>query len=726
MKELGRRDVRSAIIVDFVLEGKCDLTMWCFLGKFAKRKSLKPDLFRQAVTKAQTSPRKSRGSSPAKSSVKATRVEVEPAKQTDAFKELNETPSRTAFEILEKDSSRPAFETAIREDISLAQDGPSQEDVREAMRSLSPDSVAEYDDDSGWEDLKEDQNSMHNNSAVSNISEEKEGIADGNPDFEGFPISSESDKLIDCNEDPETLEHNPGANNIMYPSPIKLRTGDDGQIKVHSTANEDLQEVTTSPLKEDERHERTARPDMSASESDEDDEVDITEISTAEDFAELSTNGLPQMDHHNDLGTRMTGNDVEEAQKIQFVEPPHDEIASPFQSSGNEVDLDQDVEGIQGSYTKQGKSPAKSGRLSHEHLESNTTCGNKEDELANAGEGSQISELMEQQDDKFPASGLPSLRDDPDTVQVESIPCCQADELSANSPDQSPKPIVNLPASSAAPSQADKVEQELVINSTELSAALSTRTTRSGARFSDDTNLLKDFLSRAQARKLAKDSKIPAQARIETSPRRSPRKALAEIDRNSPSPQKPKDLATRPGTPPGKQRLDAFTFDDVDELTAEPMSCRRSNRTRLPTASKAPPGAPSFIPVRRADGTDPVVLQKSVAQDLAIQTRANTRRNKGQSKPPNVALQILTTGAMETTANRVIRDNGKTVGWDEKLVYYQGTQEVVEEEVKDEKRPRVRRLRGLGASNGTPAPKRVVDSGIPHGTPGPRRRGKGG
>ena len=78
------------------------------------------------------------------------------------------------------------------------------------------------------------------------------------------------------------------------------------------------------------------------------------------------------------------------------------------------------------------------------------------------------------------------------------------------------------------------------------------------------------------------------------------------------------------------------------------------------------------------------------------------------------------------TANRVhARENCKSVGWDEKLVYYQGAKEAtVEEEEKEEKRPKVRRLRGLGASNGTPAPKRVVDSGIPQGIPAPRRRGK--
>lgn len=264
----------------------------------------------------------------------------------------------------------------------------------------------------------------------------------------------------------------------------------------------------------------------------------------------------------------------------------------------------------------------------------------------------------------------------------------------------------------------------------EAIAAMPVKTTRSGARFSDDTNLLKDFLNRAQAKKMVKDIKKPANAPPPVSPRRSPRKALTELTSNSPSPQKPKDLANRPGTPPGKQRLDAFSFDDVDELTEEPTSCRRSTRTRLPAPAKAPPGAPSFIPVRRADGTDAVVLQKSMAQELAVQTRANTRRNKGQSKPPSLALQNLTAETVEMSSTRMhAHENSKSVGWDERLVYYSqpnhpNAAEEEGKEEKEEKRPKGRRLRGLGAANRTAGSRRVAEVMIPSGTPAPRRRGK--
>lgn len=251
--------------------------------------------------------------------------------------------------------------------------------------------------------------------------------------------------------------------------------------------------------------------------------------------------------------------------------------------------------------------------------------------------------------------------------------------------------------------------------------------TRSGARFSDDTSMLKDFLNRAQARKAARkpllsaaDAPIP-----QNSPRRSPRKMYGSQDGQASSPEKSQNIANRPNTPPSKPRTDTFDSDDGEEHAAEPASCRRSARTRLPAPSKAVPGAPSFIPVRRADGTDPVVLQKSQAQELAVTTRANTRRNKGQSKPPLLALQDLPTETadleMMTAKERV--ETAKSVAWAERLASYRDAKGEAEEA--EEKRPKVRRLRGLGAANGTPAAKRttaVVSTS--NGTPAAKRRGK--
>ena len=262
-------------------------------------------------------------------------------------------------------------------------------------------------------------------------------------------------------------------------------------------------------------------------------------------------------------------------------------------------------------------------------------------------------------------------------------------------------------------------------------ADIPVRKTRSGTRFSDDTSMLKDFLNRAQARKAAKGSthspKVPKSP--QESPKRSPRKRLGSRRINTSSPLRPEDLTpkssiTRSGTPPGKPQLILFEPGEGEEQTEGPASCRRSTRTRLPAPSKAPPGAPSFIPVRRGDGTDTVVLQRTEAQELAMTTRTNTRRNKGQSKPPLLALQDLPVEQEDiaTTAKQSAA-SAKAVAWAEKLASYHESKDAVEDA--EEQRPKVRRMRGLGAPNGTPAAKRttaVVASS--NGTPAAKRRGR--
>ena len=254
----------------------------------------------------------------------------------------------------------------------------------------------------------------------------------------------------------------------------------------------------------------------------------------------------------------------------------------------------------------------------------------------------------------------------------------------------------------------------------------SNKKTRSATRFSDDTSMLKDFLNRAQARKAAQKPTLlaPEAPMTRHSPRRSPRKTHGPHAGKASSPQKLQNIADRPGTPPGTPKTEPLDSDESEEVTAEPASCRRSTRTRLPAPPKAPPGAPSFIPVRRADGTDPVVLQKSQAQELAVSTRANTRRNKGQSKPPLLALQDLPTESADVASTTKQRaERAKSVAWAERLASYQDARADADDG--EERRPKVRRLRGLGAVNGTPAAKRrTAVVGATNGTPAPKRRGK--
>ena len=241
------------------------------------------------------------------------------------------------------------------------------------------------------------------------------------------------------------------------------------------------------------------------------------------------------------------------------------------------------------------------------------------------------------------------------------------DEIPATRENESPTPSAHV-----APRLKALDAPELV--------AENTRVTRSGSRFSEETNMLRDFLSRAQAQKAARD--VPASTEVPSvaTPRRSPRKPLAEIHNEFPSPEPPLPVSKRPGTPPGKAQLEMGELDALDELDEldeadqQTSSCRRSTRTRLFTPARPAPGAPSLIPVRRTEGGDPVRLPRSSAQELATVTRSNTRRNRGQSKPPKLVLQSL---PVEPLTVAVIRPTGegcgKSVGWDATLVYYQAT-----------------------------------------------------
>ena len=229
--------------------------------------------------------------------------------------------------------------------------------------------------------------------------------------------------------------------------------------------------------------------------------------------------------------------------------------------------------------------------------------------------------------------------------------------------------------------------------------------TRSGARFSDDTTLLKDFLHRAQARKAGKVQKNVSSASDIIA---SPRKPLAVIDKNSPSPKKSKSRANRLFTPPGKPKVESV-LDGENPLNG-PGSCRRSARTKSPAPSKILSGAPSLIPVRRADSTEHVVLQRSDAQELATVTRANTRRNKGHAKPPKLMLESIAPEVPDTWLDATHpKGSVKAVSWDETLAYFFTTTEGEDEKEKQTKaRPKAKRLKGLGATNGTPAPRKMI------------------
>ncbi|KAG8530939.1 uncharacterized protein KY384_004296 [Bacidia gigantensis] len=257
--------------------------------------------------------------------------------------------------------------------------------------------------------------------------------------------------------------------------------------------------------------------------------------------------------------------------------------------------------------------------------------------------------------------------------------------------------------------EAQTKEAQLAFEKPATDAELPVPKTRPAARFSDDTSMLKDFLNRAQAKKAATAigpvPKLPKS--FQESPRRSPRKVTgsrgdAPICSEEPQDATPKrHMKKKPATPPNEAVAHA--------------TLHRQNPS---------PGVPSFIPVRRAEGTDPVILQKTQAQELAIATRTNTRRNKGPAKPPQQALRDIAVDATEIVERAKPGPvGGKVVAWAESLASYQGSQGLADEP--EEPLPKVKRVKGLGAANGTPRAKKAGAAGPPpNGTPAPKRRGK--
>ncbi|EED24231.1 conserved hypothetical protein [Talaromyces stipitatus ATCC 10500] len=167
----------------------------------------------------------------------------------------------------------------------------------------------------------------------------------------------------------------------------------------------------------------------------------------------------------------------------------------------------------------------------------------------------------------------------------------------------------------------------------------------------EDVALLSEFLSRAQAKRaanavMASCEESEARQKMEvSSPAVQSRRALEELDVNSPSIQKPVIL-----TPVKTEKLpespDASepTNDDTRDFTSSPtVACRRSTRTKPTTQQTRSlrPAVPNQIPVRRANGTEFVFLQRTEAQELALTTRKNTRRNKGNALLPRYLLQAI-------------------------------------------------------------------------------------
>ena len=229
----------------------------------------------------------------------------------------------------------------------------------------------------------------------------------------------------------------------------------------------------------------------------------------------------------------------------------------------------------------------------------------------------------------------------------------------------------------------------------------------------DDTAFLHAFLSRSRAQKAVRAQSCPEKSSI----------GKVEADDNG-------VLATIDDTKSAVMETeDNLDLDPNDTEANITSPCRRSSRTRLSRPQKMVPALPSSIPVRRSNGTEFIFLQKSESQEVAIATRVNTRRNKGDAQPPRLKLPHLRDPNYVNNMNSMAtksspkRRKRKEVSWNEAQLtemYEIALAEpaAVQNEEEDQTetvaadtvviKASARKLRKLGTVNGTPAPKRMM------------------
>ncbi|KAK6006091.1 hypothetical protein QM012_006501 [Aureobasidium pullulans] len=158
-------------------------------------------------------------------------------------------------------------------------------------------------------------------------------------------------------------------------------------------------------------------------------------------------------------------------------------------------------------------------------------------------------------------------------------------------------------------------------------------------RISDDTAILHAFLSRAAASKRPmaahkreslenrRDSDVVRHALAST----DKPEVLTDLDPNSPPlpPKEPSDDTN--------QKIESTKEESAVELPSstptKSKAPRRTTRTRTPVAA---PKKPAKIAIRSA--ADHIALKRTEAQELALLTRSNTRKNKGKSIMPQARL----------------------------------------------------------------------------------------
>lgn len=231
-------------------------------------------------------------------------------------------------------------------------------------------------------------------------------------------------------------------------------------------------------------------------------------------------------------------------------------------------------------------------------------------------------------------------RDDQSTLNIASKEV--SDKVSETTMDNQPEP-----EKETAPAQEITSAQQ---ESTLVRSAL--RSSLDG----EDAELLNNFLSKARAKRAAKvamaeenveEEKVTKEEEVPDMPTPRSRRALEELDTNSPSPSPQKvrlPSPKKPENPPASPIRKEIVYNDKehtgDEKQQSSPVTRRSTRVRVPPRTTTS-AIRNTLSLRRAKGNEFVFLQRSEAQELALVTRKNTRQNKGSAVFPKYVLQDL-------------------------------------------------------------------------------------
>lgn len=209
----------------------------------------------------------------------------------------------------------------------------------------------------------------------------------------------------------------------------------------------------------------------------------------------------------------------------------------------------------------------------------------------------------------------------------------------------------------------------------------------------DDTDLLRNFITRVKADKEAKTQKVNTKRKwsLPHSPIQLP---LGEVVAPSPSPPKdPKELEELDARPteiisPSNKRRKIKNLSEDDQT--EPKSIRRSGRTRLPVVKSSIP-APNFIPVRRLgqDADTPVALNRRAERNAERMTAKKLEDTTRKNKFGAISAQEFLQKKLDNKDDPVLRqrllkevfdDNAqagkgkvkaKSVTWAEEIAQYQ-------------------------------------------------------